>query len=115
MASTAPDYVFYADVHRGAMDPAAFESSLAEAGARLRYVTGRQAPPERCAEAWKHAWCELADRVGGADRSGLLASETVGSTSVSYAQAAQMGREEGDYAAVLPWLAGTGLLSRVVV
>lgn len=113
IALPEPDYGFYGGAHAGALSEEAFEAALPLAMARLRALVGPDAT-EAHAEALMHAACALADRVAGLDRSGELASETVGSTSVAYAQASQGGRASGDYDAVLPWLAGTGLLCRAL-
>ena len=108
-----PDYGFYGAEHAGALGEEEFEAALPLAMARLRALVGARAPEEH-ADALRHAACAHADRAAGLDRSGELASETVGSTSVAYAQSAQGGRHSGDYGAVLPWLAGTGLLCRAL-
>ena len=113
----APSYGYYKTFYRGsAVDMNAFEACSAEAGARLRAVTGRRSEdvPMRVEDDWRCAWCALVDRVVGAGTDGTVASETVGSTSVTYAQDAQMSREEADLRAVLPWLSGTGLLCQAL-
>lgn len=107
----APGYAAYRDLYRGAMGEEEFEAASPLAGARLRALTGRDEPPERWGGAWDMAFCALADRAGGADLSGRVASETVGDASVTYA-ASEAGRTDLDAAS--PWLAGTGLLCAAV-
>lgn len=111
-SAPAPDFAFYRDGHAGRLDEGAFAAALPEAMARLRLLAGDEVP-ERCRDAYMHAACALADRAAGLDRSGEVASETVGSTSLTYARTAPS-RAQGDYEAALPWLAGTGLLCRAV-
>lgn len=109
-----PTFDFYQVEHRGKLDEDAFFVAEPLAVARLEAITGHVDEGNRNADRWLHAACAMVDRVAGGDASGTVASETVGSTSVTYAQAAQMSREEADYRAVLPWLAGTGLLCQAL-
>lgn len=102
-----PTYEFYATEHRGKGSPEQFEGALPEAAARARLLVASADVPDRCADAYMHAVCALVDRVSGIDARGTVASETVGSTSVTYAESAAAST---DYDAALPWLAGTGLL-----
>lgn len=102
-----PTYEFYATEHRGRAPMEVFADALPEAAARARLVVGSADVPERCAAGYMHAVCALVDRVAGIDSRGTVASETVGSTSVTYTESAA---SSTDYDAVLPWLAGTGLL-----
>ncbi len=112
MAAPELAYAFYRDEYRGAMDEGRFDAALPSARARLSSMTGADVPAEH-AEAWLMALCALCDRAGGQPgASGApagLKSETVGSTSFTYTDAAAA---ESDYDAALPWLAGTGLLYR---
>ena len=101
---THQDYA--GDLYRGKLSEDAFYDALPAATARLVELTGTDVPT-RYAEAWKRALCALVDRVGGLDGSGRVASETVGSTSITYADAV-IGTT--DYDAVVPYLSGTGLL-----
>lgn len=102
-----PTYEFYATVHRGRASMEDFADALPEAAARARLLVASADVPERCADAYMHAVCALVDRVSGIDSRGTVASETVGSTSVTYTESAA---SSTDYDAVLPWLAGTGLI-----
>lgn len=107
MATPALTHELYAgELYRGELDGDAFASALPRATARLAAITGDDVP-ERCRDAWLCALCAMVDRVAGLDRSGTVSSETVGSTSVTYADAVA---ESADIDAVAPWLAGTGLL-----
>lgn len=110
-----PSYEFYSGEHRGRLGPDAFADALPLACARLEGMVGPLEDGDPRAERWMHAACALVDRASGADDGGTLASESVGSTSVSYSQACQRGPEEADFASVWPWLAGTGLLCTAVL
>lgn len=107
MATPALTHEQYAgELYRGELDGDAFASALPRATARLVAITGGDVPA-RCERAWLGALCAMVDRVAGLDRSGTVSSETVGSTSVTYADAVA---GASDLDAVAPWLAGTGLL-----
>lgn len=110
MTRPLPTYEFYAGVHGGRLGEAEFASALPEAAARARELVPADVPA-RLYRRYRHAVCALVDRVAGADERGLLRSETVGSTSRTYADADQ-GAAFGDADAVRPWLAGTGLMYR---
>ncbi len=110
-----PSYEFYGEEHRGKLSEGDFADALPLACARLEAMTGPLVDGDPRAEAWMHAACALAERVAGTDAGGTVASETVGSTSVTYAAGAQRSPEAADLAAVWPWLAGTGLLCAAVM
>lgn len=103
-------YEVYCDDYCGKMEEDDFDAVLPSATARLVAIAGADIP-ERHEHAWLMALCALCDRAGGLPGpSGAPAgvkSETVGGTSVTYADAAAAG---SDYDAALPWLSGTGLL-----
>lgn len=109
MPRPLPTYEFYRSEHKGALDQEAFERALPTASARARELAPRDVP-DALSEAYMHAVCALADRAAGADERGRVSSETVGGTSVAYADAGEGGFTDMD--AVKPWLAGTGLLYR---
>lgn len=111
MAAPEPDWEFYSESHHGTMEREGFDAALPEAMARLAALAGDEVPAH-LESRYMHAACALCDRVGGADLTGMLASQTVGDTSLTYAEAAQTGGS--DYDAVSAWLAGTGLLCRAV-
>lgn len=111
MAAPTPDWEFYSESHHGVMERDEFDAALPEAMARLSALAGEDVPGH-LESRYKHAACALCDRVGGADLTGMLASQTVGDTSLTYAEAAQTGGS--DYDAASAWLAGTGLLCRAV-
>lgn len=100
-------YEFYASEFGGALDEEAFAKARGRGLARLRWLTGRMQPPQAHERAWRLAWCALTDRAAHADTRGEIASETVGSTSVTYSAAVQAA---SDYDAAAPYLALTGLL-----
>ncbi len=110
-----PSYDFYSTNHAGKLALADFTAALPLACAKLEAMTGEVDSTSVWADRWMHAACALVDRVAGLDVAGTVASETVGSTSVTYAAGTQMSREQGDLAAVLPWLTGTGLLCSAVM
>lgn len=104
-----PTYEFYAGRHMGKASEEEFSRALPLAAARARAIVQGDAVPPRCTEPYLHAVCALVDRVAGIDSRGTVRSETVGSTSVTYADA-DAGAAFTDADAVRPWLAGTGLL-----
>jgi len=108
MAAPELTYADYADdAYRGKLGEVAFADALPVARARLVAMTGEDVP-DRCSAAWCLALCAMVDHVTGADGShDGLKSQTIGGTSKTWtdAQAAS-----GDVDAVMPWLAGTGLL-----
>ena len=107
----APGFAFYAAAG-GRLDEERFARALPLAMARLRALAG-DGVPERCADAYMRAACALVDSGDGAVSVRTpVASETVGATSVRYAVPGSA--SQSDYEAVLPWLAGTGLLCRAV-
>lgn len=108
--ATAPDYAFYTGEYMGTAEEAAFNVALPSAVARASAVVMRPVP-EAVEKAWLMAVCAMVDRVTGIDARGLIASETVGSTSVTYTADYVAA---SDYTAVYPYLAGTGLLCRAV-
>lgn len=110
MSRPEPTYEFYRDKHRGKLEQGAFDDALPLASARAREIVAVDVP-EALAEAYMHAVCALCDRVAGADARGTVRSETVGGTSVTYADA-EGASAFSDVDAVRPWLAGTGLLWR---
>lgn len=110
MARPEPTYEFYRDEHRGKLEQGAFDDALPLASARAREIVAVDVP-EALAEAYMHAVCALCDRVSGADARGTVKSETVGGTSLTYADA-EGASAFSDADAVRPWLAGTGLLWR---
>ncbi len=107
MGAARPTYAMYAGEYGGSMGEGEFARALPRALARLRAVTGRREPPERLEREWQLAWCALADEEGRTTIRTPVASESVGSTSVTYAVGSW---QATDYAAVAPWLSGTGLL-----
>lgn len=109
MRAPVPTYEFYLNEHRGKADRDRFLDALPLACARVRELTRGRDVPARCRRAYMHAVCAVADRVSGVDARGALKSETVGSTSVTYADA-ETGSAFTDADAVRPWLGGTGLL-----
>lgn len=109
MSRPEPTYEFYSERHMGEMDEERFARALPLALAKAREMVAPDVPDD-LADAYMHAVCALADRVGGQDRTGLVQSETVGSTSFTYTDAAAASGTDAD--AVRPWLAGTGLLYR---
>ncbi len=113
MTATSPDFAWYRDTYHGALNEDAFTAVLGRSEARIRAVTGRTGAdvPDAHADAWKGALCALCDRAGGIDRAGELASESVGSTSLTYSQAQQA---RTDWDACAEWLGATGLLCAVV-
>lgn len=100
-------YEFYAEQFGGTLDEAAFVAARGRGLARLRWLTGRMEPPQAHEQAWRLAWCALTERAAHADTRGEIASESVGSTSVTYSAAVQAAT---DYDAAAPYLALTGLL-----
>lgn len=110
MAAPEVAFEFYRGAHAGKMDEDDFAASLPEARARLLAITGDDVP-ERCADAWRHALCAIADRVGGQDESGRYKAVSAGSTSYTLSDSVA---GAGDLDAVRPWLSGTGLLWRGV-
>lgn len=110
----SPTFDFYRCRHYGLLSEDAFYGALPLVVARLEAITGTVDDGCRFADRWLHAACAMVDRVAGGDVSGSIAHETVGATSVTYSQAVQTSREEGDYLAVLPWLVGTGLLCQAL-
>ena len=112
MARPQPTYEFYVNEHGGTAERGAFLAALPLAEARVRELTpSAHRVPARLRRAYLHAVCAMADRVSGVDARGRVSSETVGGTSVTYADA-QGGGAFGDLDAVAPYLAGTGLLYR---
>lgn len=109
MRDPVPTYDWYLNEHRGQAGRDEFLAALPGALARLRAVTRPGAVPARLRAAWMHAVCALADRAAGVDPAGSVRSETVGATSVTYADAVAAST---DADAVRPWLAGTGMLYR---
>lgn len=110
MGRPEPTYEFYRDKHRGKLEQGAFDDALPLAAARAREIVAADVP-ESLADAYMHAVCALCDRVSGADARGTVKSETVGGTSLTYADA-EGSSAFTDVDAVRPWLAGTGLLWR---
>lgn len=111
MPRPEPTYGFYASEHGGEATQEDFSRALPEALARMRLVVPTDDVPELLADHYMHAACALVDRVCGIDRRGAVSSETVGSTSVTYADAAS-GAGFTDADAARPWLQGTGLMWR---
>lgn len=111
MPRPEPTYGFYVSDHGGEAAQEEFSRALPEALARMRLVVPADDVPESLASAYMHAVCALVDRVSGIDARGTVASETVGSTSVTYADAAS-GAGFTDADAARPWLQGTGLMWR---
>lgn len=111
MPRPEPTYGFYASDHGGEATQEEFSRALPEALARMRQVVPTDDVPARLAAAYMHAACALVDRVCGIDQRGAVSSETVGSTSVTYADAAS-GATFADADAARPWLQGTGLMWR---
>lgn len=111
MARPRPTYEFYVNDHRGRAGRDEFLAALPAAAARMREAVPADRIPARHRRAYLHAVCAMADRVAGVDERGRVSSETVGGTSVTYADA-QGGSAFGDIDAVAPYLAGTGLLYR---
>lgn len=111
MPRPRPTYDFYLNEHRGEAKQEQFLRALPEALARLSAIAPAPAVPARHRRAYLHAACALVDRVCGIDSRGSVRSETVGSTSVTYADA-DAGYRFTDADAVRPWLVGTGLLYR---
>lgn len=110
----APTYDFYEVEHRGTLPQDAFMAALPLAVAKTEALAGPCPDCGPVADRWRHAACAMADLAAGVGGGGTLASETVGSTSLTYSQKAQRSPEEAEWAAVLPWLAGTGLLCRAM-
>lgn len=110
----APTYDFYQVEHRGTLQEDAFWAALPLAVAKTEALAGPYRQAGCHADRWCHAACAMVDLLSGAGGCGTLASETVGSTSVTYAQKAQRSAEDAEYAAVEPWLSGTGLLCRAL-
>lgn len=110
MGRPEPTYEFYRDKHRGVLEQGAFDDALPLASARAREIVAVDVP-DALTDAYMHAVCALCDRVAGADARGTVKSETVGGTSLTYADA-EAGAAFTDADAVRPWLAGTGLLWR---
>jgi len=104
---------YYEDTYLGTMSQDEFEHALPEARARLIDLTG-DCVPDRCAEAWSCALCALCERVAGIDLRGVVASESVGSTMVSYSAAYLESKGNTDYDVVAPWLGRTGLLCAIL-
>lgn len=111
MPRPEPTYGFYVSDHGGEATQEEFSRALPEALARMRLVVPADDVPESLASAYMHAACALVDRVCGIDRRGSVTSETVGSTSVTYADASS-GAGFTDADAARPWLQGTGLMWR---
>ncbi len=109
-----PTYDFYEVEHKGALAEDAFGAALPLAVAKTEALAGPLRDAGRHADMWRHAACAMVELVAGAATGGTIASETVGSTSLTYSQKAQRSPEEAEAAAVLPWLSGTGLLCRAV-
>lgn len=111
----APDlsYTRYSQEWCGQLAEDAFLAALRPARARLTALTGDSVPAV-WEDRWLDALCALVDRIGGADGQGLLASETVGSTTYVYSQRAQDAAPATDYELVVPYLARTGLLCTVM-
>lgn len=109
MRRPEPTYEFYASAHRGSATEEQFSAALPLAAARARDIVRCERIPARCRAPYLHAVCALVDRVAGIDARGTVRSETVGSTSLTYADA-DAGASFADADAVRPWLAGTGLL-----
>ena len=109
---SAPEltYGFYRDDFHGTLDESGFTSALVLARAKLVSMTGEDIP-EIYRTKWLCALSELVERVSGAESAGTIKSESVGSVSYTYADAVAT---KTDYDAVLPYLAGTGLLFRGV-
>lgn len=112
--TAAPTFDFYQVEHRGRLSEDAFWDALPLAVAKTEALAGPLREAGEHADRWCHAACAMADLVAGAVGGGTLASETVGSTSLTYSQKAQRSPEEAERAAVEPWLAGTGLLCRAL-
>ena len=109
MATPELTYQFYADEHRGKLGEGDLLDALPLATARLVAITGEDVP-KWCEGKWLHALAALCDAqasAGGAHRG--VTSEHVGNTTLTYTAEAA---EESDYAIVVPWLSGTGLLYR---
>ena len=111
--TAAPTFDFYQVEHRGKLAEDAFWDALPLAVAKTERLAGPLRAAGEHAERWCHAACAMVDCLSGVG-GGTLASETVGSTSVVYSQKAQRSPDEAEYAAVLPWLSGTGLLCRAL-
>lgn len=110
MAAPELTYTFYSTTYGGTLDEEAYQAASSRAAARLTALVGTDIP-DRVSDAYLMAACALVDRVAGADTSGTLKSETVGSTSFTYTDAVA---NATDLDAVRPYLANTGLLFRGV-
>lgn len=110
MASVELTYDYYANTYGGAASEEMFTTALHKARCRLAAVIQGEIRAD-VEDAYRMALCAVIDRVAQLDTRGAIASESVGSTSVSYSSAVQ---SMTDYDAVYGYLSGTGLLYRGV-
>lgn len=111
MATPELTFDYYKGTYHGTLDEDAFKSVLPRSVMRLVHITGDEVP-EAFTQQWLFALCVICERECARDSSGaMVKSETVGSVSVTYADA-DLART--DFDAVKPFLASTGLLFRGV-